>query len=688
MTVTVRFAPQFRDSKRDGSAQNHGARLVLWTPFEMKDAVKRIPGARFTEEAHTLGGKPKAWHVPASPEAAREIVGLIEGVSAQVDRPTLELMARGLDALDAQRYKDPKVWGELPQFPSRNPSWGHQLAAYYGNEHRMGAGLGMDMGTGKSKVVVGLTLSAWGARLQVILSPRKVLKVWPREFRLHSPHDDGCPRALPQPAFDSETGIAAQVEPGVTLDLLDPDQAAAAPCKCGREPLVFNGMRRNRKGKLVLPPMIKRVEEARATLTLAARMRRPAVLSVNYEAAWQGAMREFLLDPLAGLPDDVVAWYQAPELAATKSGKIYGAVSYDESHKIKSASGKWSRFAAELTKRADRAILATGTVMPHGEDDVYGQCRAADPAVFGTNHKNFVNRFFVRGGFEDREIIGFLPDDPMQDLSVPNFPSRARDDFTRRLGEVFFFCDAEDVLPFLPKAQHLPTQVCELGKDAQRYYDELDTEFMTWLKDVDTDEPVVAKNALAKLLRLAQITSGHLPHGEGADRKIVEVDRSKAALLKDTLEDIGAGKAEPVVVFCRFTHDLANVRRVAAELGLSYGEISGRQDDLGEDGKWTADQGFEIMGVQLQAGGVGIDLTLARYCIYYSLSFSLGDHEQSLKRVHRPGQTRETFYVYLAAAGTVDEVIAEALRERKEVLKAVQDAAKRGSWDSEFELAA
>jgi hypothetical protein len=671
MIATVTHSPDFRDTKRDGTAHAHGPRLLLKTPYEYKDRVKGdgdrhpgIPGARWSADH-------KVWHVPASPEAALAARTALDGLDLHVDRPVLELMARAAEAAGAQAHKDPANWGSLPQFPSRNPSWGHQLAAYHASAPRDGAGLGMDMGTGKSKVIVGLNLEAWGSRLSVTLCPRKVLKVWPREYRLHSPHDPGCPRALPQPPRDPDTGESLPVEPGVTLDLLDPAQAAANPCRCRREPLVFNGRGIvGRSGKTLKNPSMKtRVEAARELLVRAAREKRPAVICVNYEASWQQPMRGFLLDPLDGLPADVQAWYREPAYA---DGRIvYGAGWVDEGHKIKSPSGKWSRFAHELAKRCARRGDATGTAMPHGEDDVYAQARFLDEGVFGTNHSKFVDRYFEKGGFEDREIQGFKS-------------TQAEAEFTRRLGGMFFFCDAEDVLD-LPSALDLPPRICKLAGDSAKAYDELDGEFMTWLAaqpDADA-EPVVASNALVKLLRLAQVTSGHLPVGEADARTIVTLGTEKRELLKDELLDIGAGPDEPVTVFCRFVHDLKVVNEVCAELGLRCGEISGRRDDLGEDGRWDDSMPFDVMAVQLQAGGVGIDLTRSRYAIYYSMDFNLGDFEQSRKRVHRPGQTRETFYIFLAAEGTVDETIARALAERKDVLKAVQDAARSGTWNGE-----
>jgi len=75
--------------------------------------------------------------------------------------------------------------------------------------------------------------------------------------------------------------------------------------------------------------------------------------------------------------------------------------------------------------------------------------------------------------------------------------------------------------------------------------------------------------------------------------------------------------------------------------------------------------------VQMQAGGVGIDLSKARYCIYFSVGFSLGDYEQSLARVHRPGQKNKVFYIHIITTNTVDEKIYAALEQKKDVINTI-----------------
>jgi len=112
---------------------------------------------------------------------------------------------------------------------------------------------------------------------------------------------------------------------------------------------------------------------------------------------------------------------------------------------------------------------------------------------------------------------------------------------------------------------------------------------------------------------------------------------------------------------------LNEVGAMARRLGRAYAELSGESNDLAA---WQAGNAT-IIGVQIQSGGAGIDLSRAAYCFYYSLGFSLGEYEQSLARLRRPGQTRCVRYYHLVTTGTVDEQVYAALSERRSVVDAV-----------------
>jgi SNF2 family DNA or RNA helicase len=176
-----------------------------------------------------------------------------------------------------------------------------------------------------------------------------------------------------------------------------------------------------------------------------------------------------------------------------------------------------------------------------------------------------------------------------------------------------------------------------------------------------------------KLLRLRQITSGFV----GTDDGIKEVlDEGKTALLTELLQDLPSDV--PVVVFGLFRWDLDQIHEAAKRAHRTSAELSGRRKELET---WQAPDGPPILAAQLASGGVGIDLTRAAYAIYFSVGFNLGEYQQSLARVHRPGQTRPVTYIHLLTKDTVDEKVHWALEHRQNVIETVLKG-KEKEWMS------
>jgi len=136
------------------------------------------------------------------------------------------------------------------------------------------------------------------------------------------------------------------------------------------------------------------------------------------------------------------------------------------------------------------------------------------------------------------------------------------------------------------------------------------------------------------------------------------------------LEDLDS--REPVVVFVRFRHDLDVVRAVAEAGGRRVSELSGRAHELEAWQRGDTD----VLATQIQSGSLGVTMVRARYAIYYSDVWSLAEYDQSLARLHRPGQKRSVTYIHLAAEGTIDQRIYAALQARKEVIQALLDGFK------------
>lgn len=354
------------------------------------------------------------------------------------------------------------------------------------------------------------------------------------------------------------------------------------------------------------------------TLEFVKRKITPVVLVVNYESAWR--------DALAG------------EILAHR----WDAVILDESHRIKSHDSRISKFCEKLAKVASVRLCLTGTMMAD-PSDAFGQYRFLDPGVFGTSFHRFRNRY--------AEMNRYIPH------KVDRWVNQ--DEFSERVGWLAFRVGPE-VLRDLPDAQHIQRPVV-LSPKAQNFYRTLEKQMIA---EIDGGT-ITAANGLVKLLRLQQATSGFMVEDE--TEIIHEIDTAKADALTEILEDLGD---EPVVVVCKFRHDLDTISKVCERLGKRYGELSGsRKDGLTDQATMAPD--IDVLGAQIQSGGVGIDLTRARYAVCYSVGFDLINYEQFLARIHRPGQTRDCTYFHLCAEKTVDGTVYGALRNKQNVIDAI-----------------
>lgn len=429
-----------------------------------------------------------------------------------------------------------------------------------------GAMLYCGMGTGKTKITVDLIINFKFKRV-LILCPKSVISVWPKEFEKHAGNSHWAVLPLTK-------GTIAQ-----------------------------------------------RLEQAEQFLHLQEVKGNQAIIVMNYEAVWRS-------------PFD--SWVNFAN---------FDLVVCDESHRIKAAGSKISRFLAKVADRVPYRLCLTGTPMPQGPMDIYGQYRFLDKGIFGTSFTKFRARYaqiVPLGDTGAYKIVGYQNEDELHD----------------KFYSIAYRAD-RDVLE-LPEAIH-NTRDVELEPKTMKIYKSLEQDFYSWL---DEGKEVTVRNALAKILRLQQVTSGHIPTDDG---DIVTVGTEKAEALADLFEDIPSD--EPIVVFCRFHKDLDAIITTAQKTGRAACELSGRCNQLAE---WQAGK-YNVLAAQIQAGGVGVDLTRACYCLYYSVGHSLGDYEQSLARTHRPGQKRTVFYYHLIAEKTIDEKVYMSLQQKKDIVRAILD---------------
>ena len=341
----------------------------------------------------------------------------------------------------------------------------------------------------------------------------------------------------------------------------------------------------------------------------------PVVIAVNYDSA------------------------RVPPFGDWAATRLWDLVIADESHRMKEPRGRGSKWLAKVGLMARRRLALTGTPMPHEPTDIWGQFRFLNPYHLERSFGQFESRYAIKGGYYAKQTVSW------QNL----------DELEARFRQLAF--RVTDSVLDLPGEMD-ETRTCDMGPRGARMYDEMEREMIAW---IEANREVTAANPLVRLVRLQQITGGGIEDAGGVRHWI---DHAKEDLLSDLLKDLG----EPVVVFCRFKSDLEAVHRAALGAGLVSHELSGARDQLAQ---WRTCATPGVLAVQIQAGGVGVDLTRARIAIYYSLDFSLANYLQSRARIRRPPQQRPCVFYHLHIRNSIDQYILRAVHRREALIESV-----------------
>tara|TARA_R110002072_G_scaffold95632_1_gene210791 strand:- start:6 stop:581 length:576 start_codon:yes stop_codon:yes gene_type:complete len=172
-----------------------------------------------------------------------------------------------------------------------------------------------------------------------------------------------------------------------------------------------------------------------------------------------------------------------------------------------------------------------------------------------------------------------------------------------------------------------------------------------------------APHVLTQLMRLHQITCGHLKNDDGS---ITEVKSNRIKALLEVLDEV-EGK---VIIWANYVYDIKQIVNVISDeygedsIVQYYGAIPAekRQENIVKFQDPNSKARFFIGNPQ--TGGYGITLTAANNVIYYSNGYDLEKRLQSEDRAHRIGQKKSVTYVDLIAPKTVDEKIRKALRKK------------------------
>jgi SNF2 family DNA or RNA helicase len=319
----------------------------------------------------------------------------------------------------------------------------------------------------------------------------------------------------------------------------------------------------------------------------------------------------------------------------------------DESTTIKNPTAKRTKSILMLGRHAKYRRILTGSPVTKSPLDLYSQCAFLNENLldhssyysFRNRYARMVDRNF--GGRRVQIVASYQRLDELEDILKA---------FSYRVQKV----DCLD----LPKKIYM-NRVVELTKDQKEAYATMKSAALALLKG----KMATAPHVLTQLMRLHQITCGHLKSDDG---KITNFKHNRIEELIDVIDEM-EGK---VIIWANYVHD---IKEITAALEDEYGEgcVVQYYGEVSSEDRQKAIKEFQDPNSNVkyfigntQTGGYGITLTAASNVIYYSNSYDLEKRLQSEDRAHRIGQHKPVTYVDLIAEKTVDEKIIKALRKK------------------------
>ena len=323
----------------------------------------------------------------------------------------------------------------------------------------------------------------------------------------------------------------------------------------------------------------------------------------------------------------------------------FDTVIVDEAHFLRNWKSKQSEAIFKI--KANYRYPLTGTPSVKHGSDVYGLLHFINPERY-SSYWQFTERYWeIQDNGWGKDIANAKRAREKELLSLMEINSVQR--------------KREQVMQWLPKAQHQTIPVQLEGKQLKLYNQMLDT-FMA--DDEETEHEIDTMNKLSQLMRLRQLCLD--PRLLGFD-----VRGSKTDALLEWAEN----NTEPFVVMTTFSSYFELVKPELEKLGKKVEVIDGsvtksNRQRIVEDfqsGK------VDILLANIIAAGTGLTLDRSDTIIFLDKSFNPADNEQAQDRIVPTTETRyhPINIISFIAQGTIDERVNEILDRKEDLTKII-----------------
>lgn len=432
------------------------------------------------------------------------------------------------------------------------------------------------------------------------------------------------------------------------------------------------------------------------------------------EAAWHEDMRKFVPHltfhnvhkngwPFGEWPDVLGVNYEhfQREDKVVAAGQFIRArrvmAALDESSKMKNHASLTTKHLLALRTLFTYRIVMSGTPAPNDESEYWAQMEFVCPGILGKSFNKFRRTYFYlrgRGGQAINTEGLVLTRQVMSDLYSKQgaeyaITDKSREELFRTIGPKIHAAKKEECLD-LPE-QIDQTRLVQMGPRQKIAYNQMKRHLVAEMQGQD----VVAQVALAKLMKLREITSGF---AISENQEYVETDNPKLKLLDEILDELGdrqaiiwgnftweiekivqllQGRAIPSEAACTCLVDFVDQGRCPGcrknkeneryQVATLYGKTKDREDSINGfiSGK------YRYLVANPHSAAHGLTFVNCSHQIFFSLDYSWEAFEQAKARTHRAGQKQTCVYFYLVADGSIDQEILAVLKKKGDMQELV-----------------
>lgn len=300
----------------------------------------------------------------------------------------------------------------------------------------------------------------------------------------------------------------------------------------------------------------------------------------------------------------------------------------DEAHAVKNRQSKAHRCARLLPAPFKLAI--TGTPIENDLMELWSLLSITDPGLFPspTRFTDVYQKPIERGHDAGRLAL-------LRRRIAPFLLRRTKDQVARSLP-----AKQEQVVELELNPRHRRVYDTHLQRERQK--------LLGLIEDLDRNRFTIFQSLT--LLRRLALDAGLV------DAKYADVPSTKLDAVMIQLGDI-ISAGHRVLVFSQFTSFLAKTRDRLESAGIDFCYLDGTTRNRGAVIKEFQAGTAPVFLISLKAGGVGLNLTAADYCIILDPWWNPAAEAQAVDRAHRIGQTRPVTVYRLVAKGTIEEKV-------------------------------